>query len=52
MTKDEQVLRKAKSIPNQKKWSKIKGENSWTLFKVISEFVHGFEVMNNIKPCI
>jgi len=53
MTKGEQELtKKTKSIPNQKKWSKIKGENSWTLFKVISEFVHGFEVMNNIKPCI
>lgn len=53
MNKDEQqLIKNTKSIPNQKKWSKIKGENSWTLFKVISEFVHGFEVMNNIKPCI
>lgn len=30
----------------------MKGENSWTMFKVISEFVEGFEVMNNIGPCI
>jgi len=35
-----------------KQWSKIKGENSWTMFKVISEFVESFEVMNNIDPCI
>ena len=35
-----------------KHWTKIKGENSWTMFKVISEFVDGFEVMNNIDPCI
>ena len=35
-----------------KKWSKMKGENSWTMFKVISEFVDGFEVMNNTDPCI
>ncbi|MEM1323307.1 MAG: TIGR00730 family Rossman fold protein [Bacteroidota bacterium] len=35
-----------------KKWTRLKGENSWTMFKVISEFVDGFEVMNNIGPCI
>ncbi len=35
-----------------KQWSKMKGENSWTMFKVISEFVDGFEIMNNIGPCI
>lgn len=35
-----------------KQWSKMKGENSWTMFKVISEFVDGFETMNKIDPCI
>ncbi len=35
-----------------KQWNRIKGENSWTMFKVISEFVDGFEVMNNTGPCI
>lgn len=35
-----------------KKWSKLRGENSWTMFKVIAEFVDGFEVLNNIGPCI
>ncbi|MEM9821197.1 MAG: TIGR00730 family Rossman fold protein [Bacteroidota bacterium] len=35
-----------------KQWTKRKGENSWTMFKVISEFVDSFEVMNNIGPCI
>ncbi len=36
-----------------KQWDKtIKGENSWTLFKVISETVDGFEVMNQIGPCV
>ncbi len=37
---------------NMKQWSEIKGENSWTMFKVISEFVDSFEVMNKIGPCI
>jgi len=36
----------------QKKWSEIKGENSWTMFKVIAEFVEGFERMNKIEPCV
>ena len=35
-----------------KKWNVTKGENSWTMFKVLSEFVEGFETMNRIKPCI
>lgn len=35
-----------------KQWTKIKGENSWTMFKVIAEFVEGFETMNKIQPSI
>ncbi len=41
-------------LPTQQKkqWSKIKGENAWMMFKVISEFVDGFEVLNKIGPCV
>lgn len=35
-----------------KKWSELKGENSWTMFKVIAEFVEGFERLNKINPCV
>lgn len=36
-----------------KKWSRqVKGEDSWTMFKVISEFVQGFETLNLIGPCV
>lgn len=35
-----------------KKWSEVKGENSWTLFKVIAELVEGFEVLNKLNPCV
>ncbi|MBP7184016.1 MAG: TIGR00730 family Rossman fold protein [Saprospiraceae bacterium] len=38
--------------PLMKKWNKIKGENAWTMFKVIAEFVDGFETLNKIGPCI
>lgn len=36
----------------KKKWAQIKGENSWTLFKVIAEFVDGFERLDKYGPCI
>ncbi len=36
----------------RRKWSEIKGENSWTMFKVIAELVDGFEVLNKLGPCI
>lgn len=36
----------------RKQWNKIPGENSWTMFKVMAEFVDGFEVLNNVGPCI
>lgn len=35
-----------------KKWSEIKGENSWTMFKVIAELVDGFETLNRLNPCV
>jgi uncharacterized protein (TIGR00730 family) len=35
-----------------KQWTKMKGENAWTMFKVMAEFVDGFEILNNIGPCI
>lgn len=35
-----------------KKWSEIKGENSWTMFKVMAEFVDGFETLNQLDPCV
>ena len=36
-----------------KQWGKTqKGENSWTMFKVLSEFVEGFETLNEIGPCV
>ena len=35
-----------------KRWKRLKGENSWTMFKVLSEFVDGFERLNEIGPCV
>lgn len=42
-----------KKIPHTKKnWETIKGENAWTMFKVLSEFTEGFEIMNSVGPCV
>jgi uncharacterized protein (TIGR00730 family) len=35
-----------------RKWQHIDAENSWTMFKVLSEFVEGFEKMNKVGPCV
>ena len=35
-----------------KQWTKMKGENAWTMFKVMAEFVDGFEILNNILDLV
>jgi len=40
------------SQKSMRRWTKLKGENSWTMFKVLAEFVEGFERLNEIGPCI
>lgn len=37
---------------DDKHWSDIKAESSWQIFKVMSEFVEGFETLNKIGPCV
>jgi uncharacterized protein (TIGR00730 family) len=36
----------------QKNWTELKAESSWMIFKVMSEFVEGFEKLNKIGPCV
>jgi uncharacterized protein (TIGR00730 family) len=50
--KTEQPDIAANTIGRKKEWTKIKGENAWTMFKVMAEFVDGFEVLNEVGPCI
>jgi uncharacterized protein (TIGR00730 family) len=35
-----------------KHWSEIKAESSWQIFKIMSEFVEGFDKLNKIGPCV
>lgn len=43
---------KIKEAFEDKRWSDIKAESSWQIFKVMSEFVEGFETLNKIGPCV
>ncbi len=36
----------------EKTWNEIKTFDSWTIFKIMSEFVEGFEKMSRIGPCV
>jgi len=46
---DEERIRKALA---HKDWSDIKATDSWQIFKIMSEFVEGFEKMAKIGPCV
>ena len=35
-----------------KDWNEIKASNSWQIFKIMAEFVDGFEKMARIGPCV
>lgn len=35
-----------------KGWNDIKANDSWALFKIMSEFVHGYENLSRIGPCV
>lgn len=37
---------------NEKGWNDLKTNDSWATFKILSEFVMGFERMSRIGPCV
>ena len=36
----------------QKTWNEIRSNDSWAIFKIMSEFVNGYESMSRIGPCV
>ncbi|ANW95157.1 hypothetical protein AXE80_02140 [Wenyingzhuangia fucanilytica] len=36
----------------QKDWNEIKSNDSWAVFKIMSEFVDGYEKLGRIGPCV
>lgn len=45
---EEKILRAFK----QKDWNEIKTSDSWQIFKIMAEFVQGFEQLASIGPCV
>ena len=35
-----------------KEWTEIKSHDSWGIFKIMSEFVNGYEKLSKIGPCV
>jgi uncharacterized protein (TIGR00730 family) len=46
---EEQKIRQAFK---EKDWNEIKSNDSWSLFKIMGEFVQGFERLASIGPCV
>ncbi len=47
--KSDEKIRKAFA---EKDWNDIKASDSWQIFKIMSEFVEGFDKMSRIGPCV
>jgi uncharacterized protein (TIGR00730 family) len=47
--KQEEAIRRALK---ERDWNEIKSSDSWAIFKVMSEFVNGFETLSKIGPCV
>lgn len=43
---------KIKKAFKHRSWSEQKTNDSWAIFKIMSEFVQGYEKMSRIKPCV
>jgi len=48
-SKNEEKIRRAFK---RKDWNEIKTSDSWKIFKIMSEFVEGFEKLARIGPCV
>ena len=36
----------------KKTWNEIRTNDSWAIFKIMAEFVNGYESMGRIGPCV
>jgi uncharacterized protein (TIGR00730 family) len=44
--------RRIKRAFKPRSWNETKTNDSWAIFKIMSEFVEGFEKLSRIKPCV
>jgi hypothetical protein len=48
MKDDKRIKRAFKT----RSWNETKTNDSWAIFKIMSEFVEGYEKLSRIKPCV
>ena len=48
MSSEEKIIKAFK----EKEWNEIQASDSWRIFKILSEFVEGFEKLARIGPCV
>jgi uncharacterized protein (TIGR00730 family) len=41
-----------RSEQHHKRWNEIKTNDSWAIFKIMGEFVNGYEKLSKIGPCV
>lgn len=49
---DERTRKKIHQAFKSRDWHEIKSADSWSIFKVMSEFVEGYEKLAKIGPCV
>jgi uncharacterized protein (TIGR00730 family) len=49
---DNNEERKIKEKFKHKTWNEVKTNDSWAIFKIMAEFVDGYEKLNSIGPCV
>jgi len=49
---DNQEIEKIKEYIHPKTWSETISQDTWEIFKVMSEMVEGFQKLNRIGPCV
>jgi uncharacterized protein (TIGR00730 family) len=54
MNKEDKILhnQKVKKAFEMQQWPEIKSSDSWNIFKVMSEFVEGYDTLARIGPCV
>ncbi|MCF8335864.1 MAG: hypothetical protein K9H65_04595, partial [Bacteroidales bacterium] len=43
---------KIKNAFQRRDWNEIQTADTWSIFRILSEFVQGFEKLSKIGPCV
>ena len=49
MTNEEEIIRRSF---RRKWWNDVKTTSSWSVFKIMAEFVQSFERLSEVGPCV